>query len=250
MKAVILCGRGEFHLGANGERIGKALAVAGGEPMFGHVMRGYAKAGLRDIVLACGAHVAQFGPAMERAYGAKRGPDGAWTVSLPEPCRVEVVDTGADAKTGERVLRVRDRLGDDPSFAVTYSDTVSDVDIARVRAFHERHGRLGTLLATDLPTRFRVVGLRYGETTVRGFAARPVLLNDHINGGYYFFRREALDRDYWTPGVELETAVLEGMVGEQQLEAFPFRGGVWQHLDSERDLATIDAIVRGWAARG
>ncbi len=119
-----------------------------------------------------------------------------------------------------------DRLGDDASFAVTYGDTMSDIDLAEVRACHERHGWLATLVATDLPTRFRVVGLRYGETTVRGFAAKPVLLNDHINGGFYFFRREALSRDYWAAGAELETTVLEGLVKEQQLEAFPFRGGV------------------------
>jgi glucose-1-phosphate cytidylyltransferase len=234
MKAVILCGGREVHLGPGGEKINKALALAGGEPMFGHVIRMFARAGFKDFILACGVQAAKFKPALER-------------FRAPQGCRIQVVDTGEASMTGERVRRLREQLEDSPSFAVTYSDTVSDVDLARVRAFHEGHGKLGTLVATDLPTRFRVIGLRYGETTVRGFATKPVLLNDHINGGFYFFRREALSRPYWAPGSVLETAVLEGLVKEQQLEAYPFRDGVWQHLDSERDLATIDGIVQSWS---
>ena len=61
-----------------------------------------------------------------------------------EPWRVTVVDTGLNTQTGGRVKRIREYIGNEP-FMLTYGDAVGDVNIAELVAFHQAHGKIGTM---------------------------------------------------------------------------------------------------------
>jgi glucose-1-phosphate cytidylyltransferase len=110
--------------------------------------------------------------------------------------------------------------------------------------FHLREGRIATLVAARVPTRFRVLGLRDDESLVRGFASKSVIQKDFINGGFYCFLPKIFDADYLgvSPEIVLEDAVLDKLARDRQLTAWTYEGP-WQHLDSERDLGKLEALA-------
>ena len=95
-----------------------------------------------------------------------------------------------------------------------------------------------------MPVRFKVLGMRPGESIVRGFAPNPVIRNNFINGGFYFFKSTILCNEYFAgdSGVVLEDHILEKLSVEGQLLGFLYEGA-WQHLDCERDVAMMEKFV-------
>lgn len=245
---VVLSGGRGILVDESGRRVNKALVRINAEPMIAHVMRGYVAAGFRRFVLAVGLQRADLEAMLQAEYGGRpegREP-GAWSIVLDGvACSVRLVDTGVAATTGERLRAVVPCLGDPAVFAVTYSDTLSDVDLKAMLATHRRHGRLATMMATQMPTRFRILGLRPGDPLVRGFLEKALIENDPINGGFYFFQGAALSERYLgnpEPGLVLETTALEQLVEDRQLVAYPY-GGAWHYLDSERDIPAVTAVA-------
>lgn len=245
---VILCGGRGILVDESGRRFNKALVRIKNEPMVAHVMRGYAAAGFRRFVLTAGRQADELEATLVTEYGGRpvAAEPGVYALTLDGiACTFRVVDTGEAAATGERLRAVRSCLGDPAVFAVTYSDTLCDVDLRAMLAVHRRHGRLATMLATQMPTRFRILGLRPGDPLVRGFLEKALVENDPINGGFYFFQGAALSERYLgnpAPGLVLETTVLEQLVEDRQLVSHA-HGGAWHYLDSERDIPAVTAVA-------
>src|ERR1700739_749993 len=105
MQTVILCGGTGVRAMPSTLEVPKPLLLVGGRPVLAHVMEIYAYQGFNDFVLAAG-------------YKA----DMVWKFaqSLPPSWQVEVVDTGEATNTAGRVMKVRERLGE--QFFLTYSD--------------------------------------------------------------------------------------------------------------------------------
>lgn len=234
---IILCGGTGIYVDTSGQRKNKSLIEVAGEPMVAHVMRMYHRAGARRFVLAGGYQLEALAAAGQKLRSTLQ-------------CEVEVVDTGLETRTGGRLKRAAARLGQAPLFCLTYSDTVAALDPAQVVEAHRQDGKLATLVAARIPTRFRILGLRATERQVRGFASRPVIRNEWINGGFYVFDRKVLDNPAFAAGdaTVLEEAVLESLVQAGELMSFPHEGE-WHYLDSERDLAAIERVVRELRAR-
>lgn len=245
---IILCGGRGVALGDPPVRTLKPLVEIAGQPMVCHVLKHYVAAGFRRFLLALGGQQALFASALKESLGGDWAPDGALlcTSLSSNPVTLELIETGAQTTTGDRVQKLAERLGPAASFGVAYSDTLCSVDLAKVASAHLAHQKIATLVGARVPVRFRVLGIRLGETLVRGFAARPVILNDYINGGYYFFRREVLGAPYLGgrgTGVVLENEVLEALAAAEQLVAFPYEGG-WQYLDAERHVPLLEKLAR------
>jgi glucose-1-phosphate cytidylyltransferase len=228
---VIFCGGLGIFADDSGQRIAKPLIDVQGKPLVSHVVGLFTRRGFMRFVLAGGYQADR----LERLVAARSFGDADITV----------VDTGVESTTAQRLAAVATHLGDAEHFGVTYSDTLSDVDPAAVYDFHLRHGKIGTLITAHLPTRFKVVGLRDGDPLVRGFAAKPIIRKDHINGGFYFFRQDVLRLpvlEKATAQVTLEDDVLEALAEGGQLAAYQ-HDGAWQHVDSERDLRAVAALL-------
>src|SRR5438067_5310665 len=113
------------------------------------------------------------------------------SVDHDQDWQVTLAYTGENTMTGARVARAAARyLGDATEFAVTYGDGLTDVKIADEYAFHLEQNRIGTVLGVNPPSRFgelKVVGGQCHE-----FDEKPEFMENWINGGYFFFRREFL----------------------------------------------------------
>jgi glucose-1-phosphate cytidylyltransferase len=243
---LILCGGLGVNISETGARINKSLVPVNGEPMLFHVIRIYLRAGLRSFVIAGGFQYDALLAALEQTLGKKV------EVGTPtqgdfdgQSCSFVVIDTGIATATGDRIKACRNAIGEAPFFAVTYSDTLANVDIRALISFHRFNKGLATLVAAKMPTRFRVLGVRWGDRYVRGFAPQPILSNDPINGGFYILNAEIFgDRYLGSQASDLvfEEKVVDTLVADGRLLAY-FHSGSWQNLDTERDLKPLSRIA-------
>lgn len=246
---IILCGgKGVMLHETQNARTNKALVRVQDKPLFYWVMKSYALHGANEFILAVGFQAELFGPEL-LAIGAKavQGSLNQYIFVFGERvCRLQLVITHPALSTGGRLLACRstlEALGEREQFAVTYSDTLSDIDLGAEMRCHKKQGKIATMVAAKLPVRFRVLGIRASEILVRGFAARPVIEGASINGGYYIFSPEFWHAaDTLTPKVALEEEPLEQLAAAGQLVAYEHKGA-WQTCDAERDLLELNRLA-------
>ena len=247
LPVVVLCGGQGIYIDGTGQRRNKALIRVAGQAMVSLVMKIYARVGFRIFILAAGIQADAIRAVIVTDHGGRidETDSGLYIGAVGEAsCQIRVVDTTTAATTGDRLKQCRFFVQDSPHFCLTYSDTLAAVDLREVIRFHDDHGRLATLLAANHPVRFRIIGARPGENHVRGFAPRPVLEAEPINGGFYVFNRAIFDDRYLGirgAQVVLEDEVLDQLAADQQLMAFR-HAGRWQNLDSERDIKPLVEI--------
>lgn len=248
----ILCGGKGVVLDELGGRLNKALIPVNSMPLFWWVIAHYAACGAAEFVLAVGMQPERFRAALSGPCAALPDaiePDCYQVQIAGHSCRIRLIETPTQASTAERLLACKPYLKAAERFALTYSDTLSDVDLDAELAFHQSSGRIATLVGTQYPVRFRILGMRQGETIVRAFAPRPVIEAAAINGGYYLFTPAIWNAEWGlTEGVALENQPLERLAAAAQLAAYAHSGG-WQHCDAERDLTGLDRLARQIAAR-
>jgi glucose-1-phosphate cytidylyltransferase len=157
---------------------------------------------------------------------------------------VEVVDTGLETNTGERLAKCRDRLGE--RFFATYGDGLADIDLAALLAFHGEHGGAATVTTVPLRSQFGTLELGTGGR-VEKFKEKPILEDHWINGGFFVFDERAFDQ--WK-GDDLERDVLPELAGKGELFAYRHRG-FWKSMDTYKDALELTALCRdGEGARG
>jgi glucose-1-phosphate cytidylyltransferase len=147
-----------------------------------------------------------------------------------EDWRITFVDTGAETNTGGRVKRVRQHIGDDEMFCVTYGDGLADLDLLALLAFHHAHGKLATLTAVHPRSGFGFLQLDQ-DNAVTQFEEKPVL-KEWINGGFFVFNRGVFD--YLDEHCVLEREPLERLARAGQLIAYQHTG-FWKCLDTYKD---------------
>src|SRR5512143_1299904 len=175
MKAVILCGGQGTRIRDASELLPKPMLPIGGKPIVWHIMKGYARHGVREFVLCLGYK----GWLIKEFFLNYRTMTTDVTVTLgrhdalefhgshdEEDWKVTLAETGEETQTGGRVSAVRRYVEGDDAFRLTSGGGVSDVDVAKTVACHREHGRIATVTAVRPPGRFgemRIEGGRVAE---------------------------------------------------------------------------------------
>jgi glucose-1-phosphate cytidylyltransferase len=222
----------------------KPMVEVGLRPILWHIMKIYDHYGYRRFVIPVGYK----GHMVKEYFLGYRDRYSDFTVDLgsgavdrhadaSEPWTVTVVDTGDATMTGGRIKRLSPFL--DGRFMVTYGDGVANVDIDRLMAFHESHGRLATVTAVRPPARFGAIEL--DGDRVAAFSEKPQAEGGWISGGFFVFERAVLD---YIAGDEtlLERDPLERLAAAGQLMVYRHEG-FWEPMDTQRDL---DSLNRQW----
>src|SRR5436309_15953762 len=110
------------------------LEVAG-RPVLHHLMEIYAVQGVTSFVLAA---------------GYRRDIIETWADTLTAGWSVQVVDTGEDADTGERLVQCLDRVGD--TFFATYGEGLGNVPVLRTLQRHRESKAGATVTVVPLPS--------------------------------------------------------------------------------------------------
>ncbi len=247
MQAVILCGGLGTRLRDVAEHLPKPMVPIGDRPILWHIMKGFAEYGIRRFILCLGyqSHI------IKRYFLDYHLNRTDFTLHLGMPERVQVhgsgcsedwqvtlAETGDDAMTGCRLYRIGKYLqGTD--FLLTYGDGVADVDLARLIAFHRSHGKIGTVTAVRPPGRFGEIELA-GQQVVE-FNEKPNVSRGRINGGFFVFRREFLDRLRDDPTLTLEQEPLIRLARDGQLMAYE-HNGFWHPMDTSRDYRYLNDL--------
>lgn len=231
---VILAGGYGIHLDSSGIRKSKANVIIHNKPLIYYVLLSYLQHGFRNFVITGSYQLNETQQLLKEAFENKLSFEN-------EPFEMKFVDSGADAKTGTRIKKVLSHIKDSEHFGVTYSDSISLQNLSEEIKYHITKNNIGTITGVRLPTRFRVLGTRPGETLVRGFAEKPLFKGDYINGGFYFFKTSLLKESIWDSSQELvlETDILDFLVKSNYLDCYFFEGE-WAYLDCERDLKKLE----------
>lgn len=225
LPVVILCGGRGTRLHEHDRSLPKPLVEVGGHPILWHVMQIYLAQGVRRLVLCLGHR----GDLIERYVSETLWPTGV---------SVECLDTGEDTPTGGRILRARERVGEE-TFLATYADGVADVDLETLRGHHQRHGVLATVTVVRPQLPFGVAELD-GDGLVRGFEEKP-RCQHWVNGGFFCFEPGVFD--YLTDDAALERAPLARLAVEGQLSAYRHTG-YWDCMDTYKDTLALNDL---WA---
>ena len=236
----MLCGGLGTRLREETELRPKPMVPIGNHPILWHIMRKYSQHGFKRFVLCLG-YKAEVIKSYFLDYASMNSDftvdlmtnnttvhsvdhDQDWTVTLAY--------TGELTMTGARVAKAAARyLGDSPHFAVTYGDGLTDADLADEYDFHQREGKVGTVLGINPPSRFGE--LKIEGARVQAFSEKPDFREQWINGGYFFFRRDFLPYLDSDEGCVLEREPLVRLAEAGQLSMYAHRG-FWACMDTDR----------------
>lgn len=243
MKVVILAGGLGTRLAEETGVRPKPMVEIGGRPIIWHIMKIYSSFGLNDFIICVGykgymlkEYFAQYFLHMSDVTIDLASNSMEVHKRTADPWRVTLVDTGEQTMTGGRIKRIREYVGNDDTFALTYGDGVGDVDIRALADFHRGHGSLATVTAVRPAKRFGAIAIEGDRVT--NFAEKPLDDGGWINGGFFMLSSKVFDlidgdATIW------ERGPMEQLVARDQLRAFQHHG-FWHPMDTLRDKTFLE----------
>ena len=220
VKTVILCGGKGTRSYPFTEYFPKVMMPINGTPILIHLMRIYANQGFKSFVLSAG-----YRKEILTDYFEGRALD--W--------EVQIVDTGADADTGERIERCAHLLGQ--TFFATYGDGLGNLDLHLQLACHHSLGGLATLTTVPLVSQYGLVVLSH-DAAVSRFEEKPAISGCWINAGFFAFEKEVFH--HWK-GSNLESQVLPHLADKGFLYAYKHEG-FWKSMDTSKDQEALEKL--------
>jgi glucose-1-phosphate cytidylyltransferase len=245
MKAVILAGGMGTRISEETALKPKPMVEIGGKPILWHIMKLYSAHGVNDFVVCLGYK----GYLIKEYFANYFLHTSDVTLDIAgnkmevhhrhaEPWKVTLVDTGEQTQTGGRLKRVAEFINHEKSFCFTYGDGVGNIDIAKLLAFHESHGKLATLTAVQPPGRFGTVELS-GDRVTR-FVEKPHGDGAWINGGFFVLSPKVIDL-LEGPNTIWEHEPLQRLARDGQLMAYQ-HPDFWQPMDTLRDRNYLEEL--------
>lgn len=247
MKCFILAGGQGTRIREETHARPKPMLEVGGYPLLWHIMKTYTHHGHSDFVICLGylGHVIRdyFMNFDARTKDVTVVVGNRTSVEFhqdqaEEGFSVTLAETGPNTMTGGRIKRASAYLGDDNTFMVTYGDGLSDVDIAKLVAFHKAHGRIGTVTAVQPESRFGILDLG-SDDRVQKFIEKP-RLDGWINAGFFVFEREFLDYLGGDDSV-LEKSPLERLAADGELVCYK-HPGFFYAMDTFREYQLLNEM--------
>jgi len=245
MKVVLFCGGFGTRLRDYSESIPKPMVKLGYRPILWHVMRYYAHFGHKDFILCLGwkadyvkEYFLNYNECMSNDFVLS---NGAKEVKLLDndiqDWNITFVDTGTKANVGQRLLKVREHLGEEEMFLANYSDGLTDLHLPKLIDFAESRDSVGTFMAVQPNQTFHTVQLdEHGE--VHGI--EPISASDTwIDGGYFVFRKEVFD--YLDEGDDLVHECFSKLIADSRLHAMKYNG-FWGCMDTHKDKQRFDEM--------
>lgn len=247
MKVVIFAGGLGTRISEETDTRPKPMVEIGGKPILWHIMKIYSHYGFNDFIICLGYK----GYVIKEYFMHYFLHNSDITIELgsnkieihgtsTESFKVTLVDTGQHTKTAGRLKQVRKYLGEE-DFMLTYGDGVSDVDIASLLAFHQKHKKIATVTAVQMDARFG--GMDVGQHgVVTSFREKAKDESKWINGGFFVLNPQIfnyLEGDL--SNMMWEDEPLEKLAAEGQLVAYQHKG-FWKCMDALRDKLELEGL--------
>lgn len=249
MKVVVLCGGYGTRIRDVADDIPKPMIPIGRLPILWHLMKYYATFGHDEFVLCLGYKgktVKEFFLNYEShtrdctvTLGAKGGVE-FHTNHEEDGWRISLADTGLDTMTGGRIRAIRQYIGSDDNFMLTYGDGLGDVNLDKLLAFHLSHGKVLTVTGVRPPGRFgEIMANESGIATE--FNEKPQATGGLISGGFFVCSSRIFDYIGDDPGVVFEQEPMRTLVREGELAVYE-HSDFWQCMDTYRDWQYLNSL--------
>jgi len=246
MKVIILAGGFGTRLSEYTDAIPKPMVKIAEHPVLWHIMKTYAFFKHEDFYIACGYkadHIKNYFlnySALQQDFTVDFSDGSVSTHGFhkSEDWKVTLVDTGLETMTGGRVKRMRDYIGTDQTFLLTYGDGLSDINIDNLIDFHNSHKKMVTVSAVRPTARFGELNIK--DNIVKSFQEKPQLNQGWINGGFFVINTEFIDL-IENDSSMLEREPLEKVASMGELMAFK-HDGFWQCMDTKRDHQLLEKL--------
>ena len=250
MKVVILCGGFGTRIRDVAEDVPKPMIPIGRFPILWHVMKYYGEFGLKNFVLCLGYK----GQVIKDFFLNYYSYTGDCTVMLGSAnsvkfhdiqdetnWRVTLAETGLETMTGARIRKIRQYVGDDDHFFMTYGDGLCNLNLDALLAFHKARGCILTVTGVRPPGRFGEL-MSDSDGLATEFNEKPQATSGLISGGFFVCRRELFnyldDRD----DLIFEQEPMRALVRDRQLAVYE-HDDFWQCMDTHRDWKLLNRLV-------
>jgi glucose-1-phosphate cytidylyltransferase len=242
MKVAILAGGVGSRLSEETEVKPKPMVEIGGKPILWHIMMYYSQFGFDEFVIALGYKGEVIKKYMVDYCALNSNlsvcfETGSITRTERQNCRwkVELIDTGIHTQTGGRIKRLQPYLGNE-RFMLTWGDGLSNVDLDKLLAYHDAHGKLATLTAVRPTARFG--HLETVDNQVIEFSEKPQTREGWINGAFFVLEPGIFDyiegdSTHW------EKEPMEQLARKRQLMAYRHTN-FWQCMDTLREKKLLE----------
>lgn len=245
MKVVLFCGGLGTRLREHSDTIPKPLVNIGYRPIIWHLMRYYLHFGHTEFVLCLGyrgdlvrEYFLNYREELTNDFTINVATGEVELLARDAPeWRVTFVDTGLHSNIGQRLLRVRRFVEDEPMFLANYADGLSDLPLDKMIGLVERTGAVAGLASVRSAQSFHTV-----QADADGLVAGMGAMNDvdiRINGGFFVLRREIFD--YINEGEELVNEPFARLIEKRRLVAYQHQG-FWGAMDTLKDKITYDRM--------
>jgi glucose-1-phosphate cytidylyltransferase len=247
MKVVIFCGGLGVRMGEETQRIPKPMIDIGGKPILWHIMRYYSAFGHNEFILCLGykaevvkEYFLSYDGALFNDFVLGHDASGSKLELLPrdlDEWRITFVDTGMSATIAERLKTVAPYIGDDQEFLATYGDGLTDAPLPdMIRMLHES-GKTALFLSVHVPFNAHIVSAN-GDGTVS--SVQEMSTSElRMNGGFFVFRREILDRI--EDGDELVEETFARLIEGGELLAYRY-DGFFCPMDTIKDRQRLESL--------
>jgi glucose-1-phosphate cytidylyltransferase len=247
MMVAILAGGQGTRLAEETRVKAKAMVPIGEQPILWHLLKYYEHFGFNQFVIAVGYQadtIRQYFVEKLRSTPLSDGPRMLVQPAAEPAWTVELIDTGPDTDTGGRIKRLAPYLEGAP-FMLTWCDGLADVDLGRLGAFHQAHGRLATLTAVHPPPRFGRLSLEGDRVTA--FREKVIDDDEWINGAFFVLEPgvfEYIEGDR----ASFERDTLPRLVADRrELRAYR-HSGFWQCMDTLKEAEDLNKLWRAGKA--
>src|SRR3989344_2648189 len=228
------------------------MVKIGHNPVIWHVMKRYTLTGHKDFILALGSKgemIRDYFTRYEYYTNDIKVNLGKNTVEelthhQETDWTVTMVDTGTLAMSGARINRCKQYIEDDEHFMVTYADSVANVDIKKLIAYHKKSKKIATITGViPLYREFEFVTKKDETVGFYGLNKDKAGSSErYINGGYMVFSKEIFPYLSSFNECQLETEVFSRLIKDKQLGIFPHYG-FWRWLDADRDYIYLNELA-------
>lgn len=247
MKVVLFCGGLGMRMRLDGDSTPKPMVRIGDRPLLWHVMRYYAHFGHKDFILCLG-HGGSAVKDFFLHYDETTTNDFTLSGGNREihlhatdisDWKITFIDTGLHSTIGERLLRVREHVEDEPMFLANYADTLTDAPLDDLIAQAVANNAVASMLAVPPVSSHHVVEMD-DQGRVTGVQEVRKLMQWE-NGGYFVLTPEIFQ--VLREGEELVPDAFSRLIPEGRLSAYRYEG-FWRAADTFKDRAELEAMYQ------
>lgn len=245
MKVVLFCGGFGTRLREYSETIPKPLVDVGHRPIIWHLMKYYEHFGHKEFILCLGyqgqmikEYFLNYNECLSNDFVLTEGGKKVELFNRDiDDWKITFVDTGLQSNLGQRLMLVREHLGDDEVFLANYSDGLSDLPMAdHIQTTLDVGAVAGFAAVRPSQTYSRVLADDDGRVTSIDYISGSDVW---INGGFFVLHKSIFD--YMQPGEELVEKPFGRLIEEGKLYANRYQG-FWGAIDTFKDKKRFDDL--------